>query len=256
MKLHALFLASMLAGMVLPAHAGLFDDDEARRRLEQFKQQTETRLQKIESSNDTTLQNQRDLNNQLDHIKQDLAEVRGQVEVVGNDTEQNQQRQNAFYNDLDARLRKLEAIVAQLAAGNGGQAAADQPPKLDPSQEPKDYEAAINLVRGGKYADAAAAFRQFIKNWPKSAFLPGAHFWAAESLMRVRDYDSARDYYAKLVSSWPEDQLVPDAMLGLSNAQQDGGDVKAARATLEKLVARFPNSDAGKSAKQRLAKKK
>ena len=255
MKLHALFLGLTLAGAVLPAHAGLFDDDEARRRLEQFRQQTENRLQKIESSNDTTIQNQRDLNNQLDRIKQDLAEVRGQVEVVGNDTEQNQQRQNAFYNDLDARLRKLEAMVAQLAAGNGGQAAADQP-RLDPSQEPKDYEAAINLVRAGKYGDAATSFRQFIKNWPKSAFLPGAHFWAAESLMRVRDYDGARDYYAKLVSGWPEDQLVPDAMLGLSNAQQEGGDAKAARATLEKLVARFPNSDAGKSAKQRLAKKK
>jgi len=255
-KLHALFLVLTLAGAVLPAHAGLFDDDEARRRLEQFKQQTENRLQKIESSQDTTMQNQRELNSQLDRIKQDLAEVRGQVEVVGNDTEQNQQRQNAFYNDLDARLRKLEVIVAQLAAGNGGaQAGADQP-KLDPSQEPKDYEAAINMVRGGKYGDAATAFKQFIKNWPKSAFLPGAHFWAAESLMRVRDYDGARDFYAKLVANWPEDQLVPDAMLGLSNAQQEGGDAKAARATLDKLVARFPNSDAGKSAKQRIAKKK
>lgn len=252
MKLHALSLALMLAGTVLPAHAGLFDDDEARRRLEQFKQQTESRLQKIESSNDTLMQNQRDLNSQLDRVKQDLADLRGQVEVVGNDTQQNQQRQNAFYNDLDARLRKLESVVAQLAAGNAGQA--DQP-KLDPSQEPKDYEAAINLVRSGKYGDAATAFKQFIKNWPKSAFLPGAHFWAAESLMRTRDYDGARDFYGKLVASWPEDQLVPDAMLGLATAQQDGGDAKAARATLEKLAARFPASDAGKTAKQRLKKK-
>ena len=38
--------------------------------------------------------------------------------------------------------------------------------------------------------------------------------------------------------------------------EEEAGAAKSARATLEKLVANYPNSDAAKTAKQRLAKKK
>lgn len=252
MKLHALFLAVMLGATVLPAHAGLFSDDEARRRIEQVRQDFDARIKKVESSNETILQNQRDLNDQLGKLRQDLADLRGQVEVLGNDNDQNQQRQNAFYNDLDTRLRKLEAAISQMVAGSNGQVTQK---KLDPAQEPKDYEAAINMVRSGKYEDAVKAFKQFITDWPKSSFQPGAHFWAAESMMRVHDYQGAQTAYSDLITQWPDDQLAPDALLGLSNAQKSDGDAKAARATLEKLVARFPKSDAGKTAKLRLKKK-
>lgn len=256
MKLHAIFLAMLLAS-ALPAHAGLFDDDEARRRVDQLKQDSETRIQKVETASETTSRAQLELNNQLERTRQDLAQVRGQVEELLNANEQAQKRQKDFYIDLDTRLRKIEAIVAQLTQGGaGGGQSAPAETKVDPAQEARDYEAAITTLRNGRNVDAAAAFKQFIKNYPKSAFLPGATFWTAAAMMQAHDYDGAKDYYGRVINNWPDDSLAPDALLGLGNAQQEAGDSKTARATWEKLVAKYPNTDAAKTAKQRLPRKK
>lgn len=258
MRLHAIFFAVLLVSAV-PAHAGLFDDDEARRRIDQTKQDIEARMQKVESSATTTSRAQLELNNQLEDTRQSLAEVRGQVELLVNDNDQTQKRQTELYKDLDSRLRKLEDLVAQLTqAQAGAQSAPASAPdvKVDPAQETHDYEAAINLLRNSKYVDAAAAFKQFIRNWPKSTYLPRAYYWAASALLQTHDFDGAKDYYGKVVSIWPDDGMAPDALLGLANACTEDGDAKTARAVLEKLVAKYPGSDAAKTAKQRLAKKK
>jgi tol-pal system protein YbgF len=253
LKLHALFFTLALVA-ACPAHAGLFDDDEARRQISQIKQDSDARMQKVEASSEATSRAQLDLNNQLEQTRQDVAQMRGQIELVTNSDDQTQKRQTELYKDLDGRLRKLETLVAQLVQAQSAPAAAE--PKADPAQEARDYEAAINLLRGSKYVDAVSAFKQFIKNWPNSAYLPGAHYWAAAGMMQAHDYDSAKDYYGKVVSNWPDDNLAPDAMLGLSNAYMEDGDLKNAKAVLEKLVAKYPGSDAAKSAKQRLPKKK
>ena len=257
MKLHALFLAVLL-GSALPVQAGLFDDEEARRRIEQIRQENDARVQKVETSAETTSRAQLELNNQLERTRAEVSQLRGQVELLSNDSEQAQKRQKDFYIDLDTRLRKIEALMAQLAQAQTAPAAAQSAPaeaKADPAQEARDYEAAINTLRGGKHVDAVAAFKQFIKAWPKSAFQPGAHFWAAAALAQARDFDGAKEYYAKVASIWPDDTLAPDALLGQANVEQEAGAAKTSRATLEKLVATYPNSDAAKTAKQRLKKK-
>lgn len=255
LKLHALFLALLLSS-ALPAHAALFDDEEARRRIEQNKQEADARIQKVESASEITARAQLELNNQLERTRQDLAQVRGQVELLANDSEQAQKRQKDFYIDLDTRLRKLEALMAQMSqTPAAAQSVPAEARAADPAQEARDYEAAINTLRAGKHVDAVMAFKQFIKTWPKSAFQPGAHFWAASALNQARDFDGAKEYFAKLVSIWPEDSLAPDALLGQANAEKEAGAAKSERATLEKLVANYPNSDAAKTAKQRLKKK-
>lgn len=263
MKLRNLCLCLLLAS-ALPAQAGLFDDEEARQRIEQLKQDTDNRLQKQDSAIETTSRSQVELNVQLERNRQELAQLRGQVEVLANENEQAQKRQKDFYVDLDSRLRKIETLLSQQAqagvpaAAQSAPAAAASAPadsKADPAQEARDYEAAINTLRSNKHVDAIFAFKQFIKNWPKSSFQPGAHFWAAAALLQARDSEGAKEYYSKLVSTWPNDMLAPDALLGQANAEEQAGAAKSARATLEKLLAAYPNSEAAKTAKQRLKKK-
>ncbi|MBK9220415.1 MAG: hypothetical protein RJA63_970 [Pseudomonadota bacterium] len=241
-----------------PAQAGLFDDEEARRRIEQMRQDFEQRLQKMEASNALVLNNQQTQAAQFETLRQDLARLLGQVEVLANDSEQAQKRQKDFYIDLDNRLRRVESTVTQLQqtlSQAQAQPVKAEPPPVDPAQESRDYEAAINALRAGKHVDAALGFKLFIKNWPKSGFLPGANFWLGASLMQANDLDGARDTYAKVAATWPEDVLAPDALLGQANAEQELKDAKAAKATLEKLVMKYPASEAAKTAKQRLKKK-
>lgn len=252
----ALLASLTLLTLAPPAGAGLFDDTEARQRMEQIRQEHDLRLQKLESGAEATNRAQLMLNNQIEALRQELAQLRGQVELLVNDQEQSQKRQKDFYVDLDSRLRKIEAQAAQVGQVGASQPAAKVDTPVDPAQETRDYEGAINALRGGKHAEAALAFKQFIKTWPKSAFMPGAHFWLAASLMQARDFAGAKENYSRVAAIWPEDSLAPDALLGQASAEQGQGDAKAARATLERLVARYPASEAATTARQRLGNKK
>ena len=245
----SLFAAFACLSLLQSAHAGLFDDDEARRRVEQLRLDLDQRTQLLQSSNDTLKNTQLNQASQIEALRQELANLLGQVEVLLNDAEQDRKRQKDFYVDLDTRLRRLETATSKPAEP------VPQTPVLDPAQESRDYEAAINALRGGKHVEAAVAFKLFIKNWPKSGFLPGAHFWLGASLIQARDFEGAREAYSKMASTWPEDVLAPDALLGQANAEQELGNAKAARVILEKLVAKYPASEASKTAKQRLKKK-
>jgi len=247
-------LAACLFFVMLPARAGLFDDDEARRRLEQVRVEMDARIEKLEDASRAQLQ----LMNQIESLRAEIAKLRGQLEVTANDLDQSQKRQKDFYLDLDKRLRTVETSVTDLTQKLAANASAARPadvPQADPAQETRDYEAAVNSLRAGKYVDASVAFRQFIKAWPKSSFLPGANYWAASALFQARDVETASEYYGKVINTWPDDALAPDAMLGLANTQQELGDAKTARKTLETLVAKYPKSEAAKTAKQRLSKK-
>jgi tol-pal system protein YbgF len=175
--------------------------------------------------------------------------LRGQIEVLSYELEAAQKRQKDFYVDLDHRLRKLES---QGPAANAQSAA----PAVDPAAETRDYEAALNLFKGGKYKEALAAFQSFIKTYPNSAFAPSAHYWSASAHYQLGEFKKAIEMFNKVATAWPNDPKAPDAMLGTANSMQESGDAKGARNMLENLAEKYPNSAAAQVAKQRLAPKK
>src|SRR5437879_13063019 len=88
---------------------GLFDDNEARRRIELLRQQVEAsqmaledRLGKLESSTGerTALL---DLAGQLEGLRAEIARIRGQIEVLANQIESAGRRHNALYVHLHTR---------------------------------------------------------------------------------------------------------------------------------------------------------
>jgi len=126
MRLRIAVIAVTLALFAQAAHAALFDDDEARRRIESTNQrvdalqrQVDSRLAAIEQQ--VKGQGLADLANQLQLLQSDIAKLRGQIEVVTYELEQAQKRQRDLYVDLDTRLRKLESAPAPAPAeGPGG----------------------------------------------------------------------------------------------------------------------------------------
>lgn len=239
--------------LALPAHAGLFDDEEARARLDQVRRELGARIDKVESSQ----RGQIELSNQIETLRQEAASLRGQVEVLTHQIDELQKRQQDLYIDLDTRLRKLEPTAKADAPGTeNGAAPAAEKPKTNPQAEARDYEGALNLFKAGKYKESAAAFDSFVKNHGSSGFQPSAHYWLGNSYYQLRDYKRAKDAFQKVMTNWPSDPKAPDAMLGVANCQLDGGDAKSYRATLTALVAKYPKSTAAEIAKQRLGKKK
>ena len=244
---------ALAACAVLPAHAGLFDDDEARNRVEKLRNEVTEQGKRLESAVATTSRSQMELANQIEQIKADTAKLRGQIEVLSYELEATQKRQNDFYVDLDNRLRKLET---QAAAGEAKAAAAapDAAP-ADPAAEMRDYETALTLFKSAKYKDALAAFLGFIKTYGSSSLLANAHYWAASAQFQLHEYAKAAELFAKIPAVWPADARAPDALLGQANSQQEAGDAKGAKKTLAQLVEKYPASSAAQNAKQRLKKK-
>lgn len=239
-------LAGLLAGLLTSqAQAGLFDDEEARMRINQMRTEFSARLDKLEASSRAQLE----LADQIENLKAEIARLRGENEVLSNDLANANKRQKDFYVDLDNRLRKVEPQATAEAP-----AAPAAPTTADPANESRDYEAALTQLRAGKFREAATGFVAFTKAYPNSSFQPNAHFWAASALYQLKDNVGAAEHYAKVASQWPDDTRAPDALLGLSSTQQARNDTAGATKTLERLVAKYPSSSAATIARQRLKK--
>jgi tol-pal system protein YbgF len=250
-------LLPALVAAALPAQAGLFDDTEARNQIINMRNDYNARFDKLEAS----ARSQLELANQIEQLKAEIAKLRGQIEVLSYESEATQKRQKDFYVDLDNRLRRLESPPQASTTTEGtpdatGAVPAAPPPKpaADPAAETRDYEAALNQLKAGKYRDALAGFETFIKRYPSSSFQPSAYFWAGSAALQIKEVASATHYFKQVINNWPDDPKAPDAMLGLANCQQTMGDDKAARKTLESLVQKYPASAAAKTAKQKLGK--
>jgi tol-pal system protein YbgF len=239
-----------LTVLALPARAGIFDDDEARARIERIKAELRAEFESLAARVDRAAKNQIEFANQTETLKADLARVCGQMEVLANEVEGTQKRQRDFYVDLDSRLRKLETGAMPAA-----EAKPDIPAKVDPAQETRDYEAALAAFKGGKYKEAASAFQGFIKAYPNSGLLPNAHYWSGSSQYRLGDFARAAETFGKVAATWPNDPKAPDALLAQGSALGEAGDAKGSKRVLDSLIALYPAAPAAQIAKQRLKKK-
>lgn len=240
--------AALLLGLftTLPAHAGLFSDDEARKQLAELKQGVDTLTQRV----DGATRNQLDFANQIETLRAEVARLRGQVEVLTNTAETTQKRQQDFYVDLDNRLRKLESAGTVPAVDTVPGAAGNAKP--DPQAEMRDYEAALGFFRESKFKEAQAAFEAFIARHTQSALLPNAHYWLGSSLYQQKGYEAAAKSFGHVAATWPNDAKAPDALLAQANALVGAKDVKGAMSVLEALAEKYPTSPSAETARARI----
>jgi hypothetical protein len=104
---------------------GLFDDNEARRRvdllrrqLDEQRQAMEARLAKAEEAAAAGADRSAliELSGQIEGLRTEVARMRGQVEVLANQADTAEARQKQLYLDIDTPLRKLEQAREQAAA--------------------------------------------------------------------------------------------------------------------------------------------
>ena len=238
------------------AAQGLFDDNEARRRVEVLRQQVEAnqaaineRLGRIEAAA-TDRGALLELSSQLEALRGEIARMRGQVELIANQAETAERRQKELYLDIDTRLRKLEQAREQAAMPDKPPGSAE--PEVSPA-ETRAYQAALDQFKLGNYALAVSAMQGFLVTYPKSALAPNAQYWIGMAYSGQRDYKNAIAAQRQLLAAWPDSAKAPDAMLSIASAQETMGERRAAQKTLEELIARFPSSSAAASAKQRLS---
>ena len=248
--LRAVLVALAFASVTSSARAALFDDDEARARIESLRRQVtaiDDRLGKIEAE----VRDRRalvDLAGQIEAMRGDMSRIRGQIEVLLNQAETADKRQKDLYLDIDTRLRKIE----QVREGAAEKPAADAPAS---AEETRAYEAALNQFKLGNYPLAISALQGLLVTYPNGKLAPNAQYWIGMAYAAQRDYRNAITAQQKVVAVWPEDAKAPDAMLNIATSQEALGDRRGAQKTLEGLLEKYPASQAAASAKQRLQKR-
>ncbi len=236
--------ACMAVLLPLQAHAGLLDDDEARKAIIELRAKVDAMARdlnaRIDSKSDKS--GALDLVNQQELTTQEIAKLRGQIEVLANEVANAQRRQKDFYSDLDARLRKLEPHKVTV----DGQDVAVEP------SEQKSYDAAMLLFKAGDYKAAAGSLTDFVRRYPDSGYAANAQYWLGNAYYALRDYANAIAAQQVVVTSYADSPKAPDAMLNIASCYTEQKDKKNAKKALLALVAKYPDSSAAQTAKERL----
>ncbi|UCV15005.1 tol-pal system protein YbgF [Quatrionicoccus australiensis] len=229
------------------AQAGIFDDEEARRQLTDFRIKTEARF-------DQQAKAQLELSAQIQRQADEIARLRGLLETLGYKQEVGDKRTQDFYLDLDSRLRKFETPVAAAPTADPANTPAAAI-KGDPVKESQDYEGALNQFKAAKYKEAAVAFAAFVQKYPDSSLAPNAQYWLGNAWYAQRDCKRAIEAQSIVTTKYPDSAKAPDAWLAIATCQQELGNPTGVKRSLETVIAKYPNTPAAESAQQRLKKK-
>ena len=254
-----------LALAAAQAHAGMFDDEEARKSIAA----TQARLDGLSKTLDarmTTLEQQSkqlgfDLLRDLEGIKSDIAKIRGQIEVLTYELNEQQKRQRDLYVDLDTRMRKLETTAAAVpAAPAGAPAAAADPTLAAPPNASASVPSAAAAPGGGLGSGPGA-----VPGGPTVAPAPGTPSSGTvagpgpaprtvDAVAEQRAYDAALDQFKRgdyggaiasfnaFVRTYPRSPLASSAQYWVGNAQYARRDYRGAITTQRQLLQQFPDS--------------
>ncbi|WP_216228848.1 tol-pal system protein YbgF [Polynucleobacter sp. 78F-HAINBA] len=204
----------------------LFADDDARKAILDLRKSLAT--------------TQMDLQNQIEKLKADNAELRGKVESLEKQGEDISTSQKTYYQDLDNRLGNFEPRTATIEGVSG---------TVQPNEK-KAYDDALKAFQAGNLKKADEGFSAFANRYPKSPYLPLALFWSGNSKYANKDYAGAIAQLQSLIKRYPTHPRVPSAMLTLGNSQLESGNKAAAKKTFSEIISKYPDTESAKDAQQ------
>lgn len=251
------------------------------------KSELESRVQQLERKLDS--RSLVDLMDQVKALQREVQQLRGDIEVQAHNMDGIQKRQRDLYLDIDRRLHRLETggVESQPAAGApgaampgaaefgsvppplapaggpvtdtaaavgaaGASAPAAAPAVLNPAEERKDYDGALEILKEGRYKEASTAFQQFLSKYPGSSYADNAQYWLGEVFYVTRDFPAALTEFDKVVTSFPDSSKVADARLKMGYIHYELKDWGKAREMLNQVVQGYPGTTSARLAQERL----
>ncbi|MBC7624119.1 MAG: tol-pal system protein YbgF [Aeromicrobium sp.] len=256
----AFFIVAALGAISTIAHAGLFDDDEARRSIKLLAEKVEVQNQDNDAKFLRLEESIKNLGiiqllNQIELLNAEIARLRGQTEVLANQNEQLQKRQRDFYVDIDTRLRAMEGSTAPTSsvppavsfgaptsvAPSASAAAASAVGATAPKVQAGSAISGINAPNAplvlvpSNFAAIAAAEAAARERENKS-------YDVGSNAFRRGDFAAALRAFNTFTTDFPQSQLVSNALYWLGLSQFNLKDLREARATQEALIKKYPDS--------------
>lgn len=204
---------------------------------------------------------------QLQQMQDEIARLRGVVEVQQNDIQRMKQEALERYQELDQRIASGSAAPAtnnsQPAGGAidaGGtpsapaaqqaSAAGTEPP--DSAKEKLYYEAAFDLIKAKDFDKASQAFTAFLRKYPNSSYAGNAQYWLGEVNLAKGDLQGAGQAFAKVSQQYPKHAKVPDSLYKLADVERRLGHTDKVKGILQQVVAQYPGTSAAQLAQRDL----
>ena len=255
------------------AQAALFDDTEARKKILEvevdMKSQNKTltssqlELKKAQQSLEQRLvaieailkgPGLADMQNQLDSFKQDVARLKGELDLMNHRVEVTQRQQKDLYADLDARLRKIELY------GDVESRLRDTDAKLY-QMDTRLSKLEANLTTTAVPFQATPASSQDTNSRPPQGGLVTPPTRVVEAatvqnrnsreyqllelangLLKEAKYKDAFATFDKFLREYPTSAFVADAIYGLGYSQFALKNYRSAITTQQKLLDAYPDS--------------
>ncbi|QGZ31874.1 tol-pal system protein YbgF [Stutzerimonas stutzeri] len=205
---------------------------------------------------------------QLQQMQEEIAQLRGMLEVQQNEIQRLKQEGLERYEDLDRRLSgaSLGGSTGQNAstAGTGGAGGSVQAPagapaqesvgseSADPEREKLYYDAAFDLIKAKDFDKASQAFSAFLRKYPSSPYAGNAQYWLGEVNLAKGDLQGAGQAFAKVSQAYPQHNKVPDSLYKLADVEVRLGNRDKANGILRQVIADYPNSSAAQLAQRQL----
>lgn len=273
--------AFVVACSALPMQAQAFEDSDARRAILQIRTQIKevnaridteigninnrigSEIEQLARRIDTKADDKKvntlftDLEKLRNELRAEVAELRGQVEIMNNELNKSLQKIDKLSNDLANDRRRATDLYANIE---------QRLSKLEPRRqtidgadyevtqtEQKIFDEAAALLKKKDFTAAAQAFSTFLQRFPGSGYSAQAYYLLGSSYFAAEDCKNAIPALQTVITRYAMTQRAPDAMLNLAICHEDLDDQNTARSTLEALVKKYPESSAAKTARAKLS---
>ncbi len=215
-----------------------------------------------------------DLHGQLDNISRALEKSGGAQKLADTVAAHDRalhllESQMALDLQLDAEPSPMPAAGAEPLAPDAGTApgaAAPAEPPATPSQAAPAassadmaqalYDSGMNDFNQRQYQASLKAFSDFTKTYPKNKLVSNAWFWQGENHYQMKNYAEAALAYQKVIEGYPNSTKAPASYLKQGMSFLQLGKKDAARQRLNELIKKYPKAPETARAKQVVSQNK
>jgi TolA-binding protein len=265
----ASLIALVLAGCWVPAERGR----QMERRIERLEEENELTARQIEEQRGLLRDRIAKVDEKIAEVQKKLDELNATAHRTGADVvarqDQLQQELAQMRGGLEVEQHKLAALEQLLQqskqdaegrfAALKGAGALDQyetRKKLDALKRPGDPQAFLALARqqdgAGEKAVARELYDELARRWPKDAAAADAQFRLGELAAADGRHREAILAFGKVAQEFPRTERAPDAMLRTGESLAALGMRPEAVGVLRELQSKYPKSPAARTAAARI----
>jgi len=217
-----------------------------------------------------TLQNpiRLEINKQLEHLQQEIRELRGLLEEQEHSIKQLTKHKNKSNDKVTdaARIDIRPTSNVPATRINPGTPAPKSSTAIqnrniqDNKQEAEAYQHAYGFVSKKKFIEAAQAFREMLTLYPSGQYAANAHYWLGEIEMaewqhnktKTAELEKAKQEFLIIISTFPTHHKASDALLKLGVIALAQNDKLTAQKYLNEVKSQFKGSPAARIAETKL----